>query len=92
MDNPYRIIKTVLITEKGTELTDEDKYTFKVAPDANKIEIAAAVEEIFDVTVSAVNTMNCHGKRKRFRFGRYGKRADWKKAIVTLSDGHIDLI
>jgi len=93
MTDPYRIIHTVLVTEKGTELADTLKqYTFKVAPDANKIEIGKAVEELFDVKVSAVNTMNRKGKRKRLRSSRYGRRPNWKKAIVTLSEGEIDIL
>ena len=61
----------------------DNKYTFKVAKDANKIEIAKAVEEIFDVKVAKVNTISVKGKEKRM--GRYtGFRPDWKKAIVTL--------
>ena len=93
MKDPYSIVHTVLVTEKGTLLADElDKYVFKVARDANKIEIANAVEALFDVKVSAVNLMNRKGKRKRLRHGSYGKRADWKKAVVTLSEGSIDII
>ena len=61
------------------------KYTFKVATDANKSEIKKAVEALFDVKVAKVNTLNCNGKEKRV--GRYvGKTADWKKAIVTLTE------
>ena len=64
-----------------------------MARDANKIEIGRAVEEMFDVDVAAVNVLNRKGKRKRLRFGKYGKRADWKKAIVTLRPGSsIDII
>ena len=93
MKDPYSVIHTVLVTEKGTLLADElDKYVFKVAKDANKIEIASAVEALFDVKVSSVNVMNRKGKRKRLRYGNYGKRADWKKAVVTLSEGAIDII
>jgi large subunit ribosomal protein L23 len=93
MRDAYRIVQTVLVTEKGTELADElSQYTFRVAKDANKIEIKAAVEALFDVKVSSVNTLNRKGKRKRMRTTRYGKRPDWKKAIVTLSEGEIDLL
>ena len=94
MRDPYTVVHTVLVTEKGTELADlENKYTFRVARDANKIEIGRAVEEMFDVDVAAVNVLNRKGKRKRLRFGKYGKRADWKKAIVTLRPGSsIDII
>jgi large subunit ribosomal protein L23 len=63
----------------------EGKYTFKVAKDANKLEIAKAVEELFDVKVAKVNTMNCKGRTRRV--GRFeGKKPDWKKAIVTLKE------
>ncbi len=76
------IIKPV-ITEKSMDGLQEGKYTFKVAKDANKLEIAKAVEELFDVQVAKVNTMNCKGRSRRV--GRFeGKKPDWKKAIVTL--------
>ena len=75
-----------MITEKTTELMAEGKYVFKVAKNANKIEIAKAVKEIFNVKVEKVNTVNVKGKTKRI--GRTsGKRADYKKAIVKLAEG-----
>jgi len=93
MRDPYSIVRSVLVTEKGTELAEDlKKYTFHVADDANKVDIGRAVEALFEVKVGAVNVMNYRGKRKRLRFGRYGKRADWKKAIVTLTEGEIDII
>lgn len=93
MRDPYQIVQTVLVTEKGTELIDDlNQYSFKVAKDANKIEIKSAVEALFDVKVASVNTLNRKGKRKRTRTTRYGKRPDWKKAIVTLSEGEIDIL
>lgn len=93
MTDPYKIVQTILVTEKGTELADElDKYVFKVSREANKIQIREAVEELFDVKVSSVNVMNRKGKRKRLRSASYGSRADWKKAIVTLSEGEIDIL
>jgi len=93
MMNPYEIIHTVLVTEKGTVLADElSKYTFRVAKNSNKIEIRRAVEALFDVKVADVNVMNRQGKKKRLRSSRYGKRPDWKKAIVTLSEGEIDIL
>lgn len=92
MSDPYKVIQSLLVTEKGTELAEMDKYAFKVAPDANKQQVGRAVEEIFEVTVSAVNTMNCRGKKRRIRMGQEGRRPDWKKAIVTLSEGEIDII
>ena len=77
------IIIAPVITEKSMSGIADKKYTFKVAKDANKIEIAAAVEELFKVKVAKVNTINVRGKQKRM--GRYsGYTAAWKKAIVTL--------
>lgn len=79
------IVIAPIITEKSMSVIADKKYTFKVAPDANKVEIAAAVEELFKVEVAKVNTMNVRGRQKRV--GRYtGKTAAWKKAIVTLSE------
>ena len=75
-----------LITEKSTQLMEEGKYVFVVAKKANKIEIAKAVAEVFNVKVANVNTVNVSGKMKRM--GRFvGKRADYKKAIVKLAPG-----
>ncbi|MGL4854594.1 MAG: 50S ribosomal protein L23 [Lentisphaeria bacterium] len=89
MSKAYSIIKTVLVSEKVAELMEnENKYVFKVCTTANKIEIAKAVEELFSVKVEAVNTINYAGKRKRLRGMKMGKRADWKKAIVTLAEGN----
>jgi large subunit ribosomal protein L23 len=87
MKNIYDVLKGPLLTEKGTMLKERDnKVMFKVATHANKIEIKKAVEEIFKVKVDRVATMNCKGKWKRL--GKHeGKRADWKKAIVTLKEG-----
>ena len=92
--NPYDVVYTVLITERGTNLTDKfNKYLFKVNPSSNKVEIKAAVEAIFpEVKVSAVNTMTFLGKSKRMRSAKMGKRPDWKKAVVTLSEGKIELL
>lgn len=92
--NPYDVVYTVLITERGTTLQDKyNKYLFKVNPACNKTSIRAAVEAIFpDVKVSRVNVMNMLGKTKRMRSARAGKRPDWKKAIVTLSSGKIELL
>jgi large subunit ribosomal protein L23 len=75
-----------VVSEKSYGLLDENKYTFVVAPDANKTEIKIAVETIFDVTVTSVNTLNRQGKRRRTRSG-WGKRNDTKRAIVTVADG-----
>ena len=83
MKNAHDIIIKPIITEDSMDRLADNKYTFKVAKDANKIEIAKAIEEIFDVKVAKVNTISVKGKEKRM--GRYtGFRPDWKKAIVTL--------
>jgi len=82
----YDTILAPLITEKATVLSEHNKVVFKVALDATKDEIASAVEELFKVRVTKVNTLVQKGKTKRFR-GRPGRRADIKKAIVTLQEG-----
>ena len=88
MNRPaHQIILAPLITEKSTQLKDEESLLcFRVARDANKIEIKKAVEKIFSVHVTNVRTMNVAGKQKRL--GRFqGYRPDWKKAIVSLKAG-----
>ncbi len=87
MKNTYDVIRGPMLTEKGTHMKETDnKVIFKVAKEANKIEIKQAIEEIFKVKVDRVATMNYKGKTKRM--GRNeGKRPDWKKAIVTLKKG-----
>lgn len=86
MREPYEILVKPLVSEKSMLLMGENKYSFAVAKDANKIEIKNAVEKLFDVTVLDVNTRTIPGKIKRQ--GRYeGKRPDVKKAIVTLKAG-----
>jgi large subunit ribosomal protein L23 len=82
----YNIIRAPLITEKMTILSEKNQVGFKVAIDATKPEIAAAVETLFHVTVTSVNTLIQKGKTKRFK-GRPGVRSDVKKAIVTLAPG-----
>jgi len=82
-----QVVKRVQITEKGTSLAAENKYLVEVHPSANKIEIRRAVEELFHVSVTGVNTMNYRGKRKRERTIRFGRRSDWKRAVVTLKQG-----
>ncbi len=85
MKSPYDIILKPVITEGSMDMLSDKKYTFKVATDANKIEIKKAVEEIFDVKVSKVTTINMDGKLKRM--GRNeGRRAAYKKAIVKLTE------
>ncbi|HEU0041035.1 MAG TPA: 50S ribosomal protein L23 [Jiangellaceae bacterium] len=75
-----------VVSEKSYGLLDENKYTFIVAPDANKTEIKIAVEKVFNVKVVGVNTLNREGKRRRTRFG-VGKRPDTKRAIVSVAEG-----
>jgi len=82
----YDIIRAPVITEKSTMGSEHGKVTFRVALDATKTEIKAAVEGLFGVKVTAVNTVRQEGKRKMFR-NRPGRRSDYKKAIVTLADG-----
>lgn len=82
----YDVIRAPVITEKATLLSEQNKVVFRVAEDATKDEIAAAIEELFKVKVTKVNTLNVKGKTKRFR-GKPGRRSDVKKAIVTLAEG-----
>ncbi|MFN3515450.1 MAG: 50S ribosomal protein L23 [Phenylobacterium sp.] len=82
----YDAILSPVITEKATLLSEQNKVVFRVAKDASKDEIAAAVEALFKVNVTKVNTLVVKGKTKRFR-GRPGRRSDVKKAIVTLAEG-----
>jgi len=88
MKNPYEVIKTVLVTEKSSDLVETGKYTFRVPRQANKIEVRSAVEQVFNVSVTAVNTCNYQGKSKRTRgSSKMGRRPSWKKAVVTLKAG-----
>jgi large subunit ribosomal protein L23 len=80
------ILIAPVVSEKSYGLLDENKYTFLVAPDANKTEIKIAVETVFKVRVTDVNTLNRPGKKRRTRYG-YGKRPDTKRAIVTVAGG-----
>jgi large subunit ribosomal protein L23 len=84
--NHRDILLAPVVSEKSYALLDENKYTFLVAPDANKTEIKIAVESVFDVKVTGVNTLNRQGKKRRTRSGS-GKRADTKRAIVSVADG-----
>ena len=89
--DPRDVLLAPVISEKSYGLIDEGKYTFVVRPDANKTEIKIAVEKVFNVKVTRVNTINRPGKRKRTRFG-VGKRNDTKRAVVSLAEGdRIDL-
>ena len=85
MKAPQDIIIRPIMTEKSITSVAERKYTFKVAKDSNKIEIAQAVEALFGVKVLKVNTMNCKGRAKRVGMNA-GFQPDWKKAIVTLTE------
>ena len=81
----YEVIRAPRVSEKTARLQEvSNQYVFEIAKTATKADVKAAVEKIFDVKVSNVNTANRQGKRKRTRFG-YGKRKDTKRAIVTLT-------
>ena len=82
----YDVILAPIITEKSTRISENNQVVFRVALDATKPEIKAAVENLFEVKVTAVNTIRVKGKTKRFR-GIMGRRSDTKKAIVTLAEG-----
>jgi large subunit ribosomal protein L23 len=88
--NPRDVLLAPVVSEKSYSLLDEGKYTFVVDPRANKTEIKIAVENVFGVKVSSVNTINRKGKVRKTRFGE-GKRKDTKRAIVTLKEGSIDI-
>ena len=94
MRNSADVIKQVLLTEKGTRLSEEqNKYLFRVSKEANKVEIKRAVEELFSVRVMAVNTMCRKGKKKRQRTAQFGTTAAWKRAVITLhAEDSINLI
>lgn len=83
----YEVIRRPVVTEKSTLGSEHNQVTFEVPLDASKPEIKAAVEQVFRVKVTAVNTLRHKGKTKRFR-GQIGKRSDRKKAFVTLAEGH----
>jgi large subunit ribosomal protein L23 len=90
--SPYDIVKNIMMTEKATVLKEQNQYAFKVASKATKLEVADAVAEIYGVKVKSVNMLNYKGKPKRSgRSPIPGRRADWKKAVVTLAEGSIDL-
>ena len=84
--NPRDVLLKPVISEKSYRLADDGKYTFLVAPGANKTQIRQAVEGIFHVKVTGVNTINRPGKRRRTRFG-WGTRASTKRAVVSLAAG-----
>ena len=86
MKNHRDVLIAPVVSEKSYSLLDQNKYTFIVAPDANKTEIKIAVEKVFNVKVVSVNTLNREGKSLRTRFG-IGKRKDTKRAIVKVAAG-----
>ncbi len=91
MYDPRNIIIRPIISEKSYDLIGQNRYTFEVAKTANKTQISQAVAEIFNVTVTGVNTMNVTGKPRRVRYAK-GHTRDWKKAVVKLKEGDtIDL-
>ncbi len=88
MKDPYSVVKTVRVTEKGTMLAETaNQYQMVVHPRANKIDIRRAVEQLFNVKVTNVNTAHVRGKNRRERTMHFGRTPNWKKAIVTLKEG-----
>jgi len=88
MKSPYKIIKSLILSEKGSRETEKHNcYLFRVDQAANKIEIKKAVETIYKAHVVKVNTMKCRGKMKRERSMKYGRTPSYKKACVTLKAG-----
>jgi len=86
MYDPRDIIIRPIISEKSYAMIEQNRYTFEVSKTANKTQIGQAIAEIFNVTVTDVNTMNVTGKPRRVRYAK-GKTRDWKKAVVTLKQG-----
>lgn len=86
MNESHHILNSLLRTEKGVTQAKDNKYLFSVKKNANKIQIKKAVEDVYKVKVSSVNTEVMHGKLKRVRY-QLGRTPDWKKAIVTLKEG-----
>ena len=89
--NKEKILSVLLgpiVSEKSTLASANNQYIFKVRPDSNKREVKAAVEELFGVTVEGVTTSNVKGKRKIYK-GKAGKRVNWKKAVVKVSEGQM---
>jgi large subunit ribosomal protein L23 len=86
--NPEQVIRRpIVLTEKSNRLREQNQVVFEVARDANKIEIRSAVEKLFNVKVASVNTLVMRGKDRRMGRG-YAKMQNWKKAMVTLKEGH----
>ena len=86
MKDPREVIIRPIITEHSYDMMEKNTYTFEVAKDSNKVEIAQAVEAIFNVKVVKVNTLNVKSKPKRVRY-QLGRTRTWKKAMVTLKEG-----
>jgi large subunit ribosomal protein L23 len=85
---PEQVIRRpIVLTEKSNRLRDQSQVVFEVARDANKVQIRAAVEKLFNVKVASVNTLVMRGKERRMGRG-YAKMQNWKKAMVTLKEGH----
>ena len=93
MNQPNEIIQNISLTEKAQLLAEkENQYFFRVSPSANKLQIKAAVEQLFKTKVVSVNTSNYSGKKKRERTAAFGRKAHWKRAVVRLKAGEkIDL-
>ena len=88
MNESFDIIDSIRLTEKGTLLSEKhNQYVFRVKPYANKRQIKQAIEQLFGKKVLSVNTCNYAGKKKRERTAAFGRKAHWKKAIVTLKEG-----
>lgn len=87
MFDPYKIVKNPIITEKGTDLTKENKYVFCVDKRANKNQIKKAIEEIYKVKVEKVYILNVRPKKRRYRFYIEGYKSGYKKAIIKLKEG-----
>jgi large subunit ribosomal protein L23 len=86
MEDPRQVVLRPIISERSVDMIADNRYTFEVAKQASKTEVRAAIEEIFDVRVTKVNTMRVSGKPKRVRYAK-GYSRSWKKAIVTLREG-----
>lgn len=90
MKDPRQVVIRPIVSEKSYEMIEHNRYTFEVDKEAKKPEIAQAVQDIFNVTVTNVNTMRVNGKPRRVRYNK-GLTRSWKKAVVTLKDGdHIE--
>ena len=93
MRNDFDIIQGASLTEKATRMQEQDQKTvIKVHPSANKIEIRAAVEKLFNVKVAKIRTVSMRGKNKRVGLKSVGKTKEWKKAYITLKEGEINLL